>query len=262
MTDLLSFEHAWTVPIKRGLVRHGISQVFDGVGGDLLSTGVRQGGKAYSLYENGDTQGLADYLFDSWERLGGEPGIVETCGSELAQVLDRDAARAHLKEELDLHLDQPSPLKSFYFWNRDRRALNLLPFKVLSGLTSFSPYISRNIRDFLFSLPHEITANQTFHTDAISLADPVVGSLPYEDWDAGRASRFRFRTRLFALSLSMACVLERQDHLWNSSFVFPRCVKAVITGEIKNINWWNPRRTVYLRNMGNFRDNMAATLPR
>lgn len=259
LTDLLSFEHSWTVPIKRELDRRGITQVFDGVGGDVLSAALFQYDEPVSLYENGDTQDLADYVIDFWKGLGGEIGILETCGSELAEISNRETARAHLKEELDLHLDQPSPLKSFYFWNRSRRGTGLLPFKILSSFTSFSPYISRDIRYFLLSLSHHVTADQMFHTNAISLADPIVGSIPYEDKDDTRTSYSRLRTRLFALSLSIACVSERHNRLWKPSFIFPRCVKSIITGGFEDINWWNPRRTVYLGKMGEFCDEMDRT---
>ena len=250
LADFLSFEHAWTVPIREALIRNNISQTFDGIGGGVLSASAFGDDDAATLAARGDTGTLARRILKNWERPGGEGGLAEICGPELAKATSYEPAFELLKGELDRHLDFPAPLKSFYFWNRARRGTSLLPLKILSDLFCYCPYISRDVREFLLSVDVGFADGKSLHDEAIMLADPDIAGLPYEDKLAAGTPYSTWRTRRYAASLVAAGLSGRGNRLWNPWFVATRSAAAMISGAYPAIDWWRPGRAVYLHRLG------------
>lgn len=254
-TDFQSFEHAWTLPLRDALRHSAATQVFDGVGGDVLSAGLFQDEHMLALYRDGRTGALAQALLDKWSILGGEDGLAECLGEQLAPVRDPAPARALLEAELVRHLGQPNPLKSFYFWNRSRRGTGLLPFKIFSEKVAYAPYLHTPVRDFLLGLDPSATRDRTLHTDAIMLADESIGAIPYEDKRAPPAPRQA--TRAFHGEL-LACVFRSRGAL-RARFVAPRAARAFITGSEPHTAWWKPGRIAYIASLARFVNQSRAT---
>ena len=248
-TDYLSFEHAWTLPLRDALVRSDATEVFDGVGGDVLSAGLFQDEAQLALYRDGRMAELAYSLLAKWSILGGEDGLAASLGEDLAAARDPGPALALLESELARHAGQPNPLKSFYFWNRSRRGTGLLPFKVLGSRVAYAPYLHPPLLRFLLALDPAATRDRTLHTDTIRLAGAQIGTLPYEDKSAPAATR-RGGSRGFHASL-LASGLRSRGTL-RAGFVVPRAARSWVLGSDPHAAWWKPKRIAYLAGLARF----------
>lgn len=248
--DYLTFEHAWTLPLRDAIARHGVPQVFDGVGGDVLSAGLFQDEALLRLYCDGQIEAVRRGLLATWGFLGGEAALRETLGPELTELADPAGADAMLDAELRRHVDRPNPLKSFYFWNRSRRGTGLLPFRILGETTAYAPYLDRSVLSFLMGLAPEVTRDRQLHTEAIRHANPVFGAMAYEDKQArASARRISDRVSFYAPLLLRACSAGRY---LNRRFVLPRAAQALLAGGDPQSIWWKPQRVAYLTGLHQF----------
>ena len=104
-------------------------------------------------------------------------------------------AVAALTEELRRHRHAPNPVGSFLFWNRARREIALMPFALLQHdeLTIRTPYLDRELFEFLAAIPGEQLLDKTLHTATIASATPDVGMLPYaESFPGARHGRLHY----------------------------------------------------------------------
>jgi hypothetical protein len=241
LTDFCSFEHSWTLAIRDALALHGVTEVFDGLGGDVLSAGLFQVQELVTLYRARDFRCLASQLLAQWQPRRLEHTLRPFLGEPLRAVLDPEPSLALIEDELRIHQHQPNPLKAFYFWNRSRRGAALLPFKILNRHVVYAPYLHRSVLTFLLGLDDEVTRSKTFHSEAICLADPTIGSVPYEDKSAtvGQARPpFSFYGPLIAASMTSTSI--------RSTFVGLRATKALLTRDEKHARWWGPKRVAFL----------------
>lgn len=238
-THLCSEEHAWAVAMADRL--KGETRVlYDGLAGDILSAGLYQSAEKLRLY-HADMQGLARSLLESrtdeivLRRLLA-PGFYSSAGPELA--IER------LTAELKRHTDSPNPVRSFYFWNRTRRAVALLPFGVLKDFQVHTPYLDHDLYDFLTSLPPEIVLDHQFHTETIQMAYPRHRAIPFEQKKAGRVQD---RTYFRRLCRELAGVILRHgtSGLVRNSVVLPRVAAGAVDGNSR-WTWWGATRTLYL----------------
>ena len=248
--DFMTYEHAWTLPVRDALRHSGVTEVFDGVGGDVLSAGLFQDDRLLQPYLAGDIETVRQGLLLGWSQLGGDAALKESLGTGLAALADPAPAAELIDAELRLHLGCPNPLKSFYFWNRSRRATGLLPFKILGGQVAYAPYLDKDLLSYLLGLPPAATADRDLHNRAIALADPVLGAIPYEDKQAS-ATRQAISDRVSFYGPLMAGTLAAKRYL-NRGFLLPRAAQSLLLGGDLQSTWWKPRRVAYLASLHQF----------
>ena len=248
--DFMTYEHAWTLPVRDALRHSGVAAVFDGVGGDVLSAGLFQDDRLLQPYLAGDIESVRAGLLLNWSQLGGDAALRESLGPGLAAVADPAPASELIDAELRLHLGSPNPLKSFYFWNRSRRSTGLLPFKILGGQVAYAPYLGKELLSYLLGLPPAATADRGLHNRAIALADPVIGAIPYEDKQAA-ATRQAISDRVSFYGPLMAGTLAAKRYL-NRRFLLPRAAQSLLLGGDLQSTWWRPRRVAYLASLHRF----------
>ena len=72
-----------------------------------------------------------------------------------------------LRAELAKHADAPNPVASFFFWNRTRREVSLIPYGLLRTIpTVHSPFLDHDLYDLMTSLPLDLCRGQSVaHAD-------------------------------------------------------------------------------------------------
>lgn len=248
--DFMTYEHAWTLPLRHALASSSVTEVFDGVGGDVLSAGLFQDDRLLQPYLDGDVEKVRDGLLLGWSQLGGDTALKQSLGTGLSALADPAPAAALIDAELRQHLGRPNPLKSFYFWNRSRRATGLLPFKILGGQVAYAPYLDKELLSYLLGLPPAATADRELHNRAIALADPAIGAIPYEDKQAA-ATRQAISDRVGFYGPLMAGTLAAKRYL-NQRFLLPRAAQSMLLGTDLQSTWWKPRRVAYLAGLHQF----------
>jgi asparagine synthase (glutamine-hydrolysing) len=179
--------------------------IFDGIGGDFLSSGRFLTERRVAMVEEGRLADLADDLL--WK----QPRVPALLGDEWRPRLDRRAAIRRLQAELERHADAPNPITSFIFWNRCRREIALFPFNFYpEAIEKICPYLDHDVFDFLMSLPPAVVLDRTFHAEAIQRAFPAYAHIPFEP----QGSPFRFddayRRDLLALIADVGAYLEQE----------------------------------------------------
>lgn len=248
--DFLTYEHAWTLPMRDTLRDSGVAEVFDGVGGDTLSASMYQDERLLGHYMDGDVKAVRQGLLAFWSQLGGEDALRDSLGPELAAAAAPEPAAELIDAELARHLGHPNPLKSFYFWNRGRRSTGLLPFKILGGHVAYAPYLDLPLVEFLLGLEPHVTRGRRLHTAAIDIADPVIGAIGYEDKSA-RATRQPISARVSFYVPMIARALAADGYV-NGRFIAPRAARACALGGDLQTTWWKPRRVAYLASLSRF----------
>ena len=176
-TSFCSDEHTWALVLAEFL-RGRAATLFDGIGGDVLSAGLFLRRQRLALYEAGRFAELADLILPPLNErtlsLVLRPGV--------RAVATRSRAVHRIAVELERHAEAPNPIGSFYFWNRTRREINLVPYALLSSVgTVFAPYLDHDLYDFLAALPLALVRDGELHTDVIRHAYPKVRDVPFED---------------------------------------------------------------------------------
>jgi asparagine synthase (glutamine-hydrolysing) len=171
-THFCADEHAWFLPLA-DLVRGRWSTVYDGIAGDVLSAGHRLDPQRLELMRSGHFEALADLLFDE--------GHVRFLSHRAARRFDRTLATERLVAELERHVDAPNPVGSFFFWNRTRREIALVPFGLLDGVGRVvTPFLHPEVYDLVASFPAHLFLDRRFHTDAIRRAHPRYAAIPFD----------------------------------------------------------------------------------
>jgi hypothetical protein len=172
ITHFCADEHAWFMALADRLSGQNVA-VWDGIAGDVLSNGHRLEAPLLALARAGNIEDLAQSLVDE--------GAMRIVPPAMAARWSREAAVARLTEELRHHLDAPNPIGSFFFWNRTRREIALVPFGVWNVAGSVrTPYLDPAVFDLLVSLPAEMFLDKRFHPDAIRRAYPAHAYLRFD----------------------------------------------------------------------------------
>lgn len=172
ITHFCADEHAWFLPLAVELEGSGV-RLWDGIGGDVLSNGHRLDATRLALARAGRAEDLALAMADE--------ALLRAIPLPAAARLGRDAAVARLTAEIRRHLDAPNPVGSFFFWNRTRREIALVPFGLWDGVGAVvTPYLDPAVFDLLTALPAEMFLDRQFHADAIRRAFPEYAHLPFD----------------------------------------------------------------------------------
>jgi asparagine synthase (glutamine-hydrolysing) len=239
-TDLCSDDHANYVPLARFLMRRRAAIVYDGIAGDVLS-GVRDE-ERLRLFRQGRIEELAERLLDdARERM-----LALILSPDASRRFNRSAAAGPLVAELRKHAHQPNPYGSFAFWNRVRRGISLIPYRLYSSVADvFAPYVDRDLLDFIMSLPASILAGRQFHIDVIYRAFPAFAHLPFAaGWGHGPQRRDPWFMRRFAGDV-MAHVAVRRSAFLRRGYLVPRLAHRIWDGT-DGVRHYFPRVILYL----------------
>lgn len=244
ITGFCADEHAWILPLAdylSGRVRH----VYDGIGGDVLSSGLFLTAERLALFEAGRFEDLAALLFEC-----PESRLARLLAPGWAARLGRDVAIARLVTELARHADAPNPVGSFYFWNRTRREIALAPYRILGRRTEvLSPYLDHDLYDFLASLPAASLLDRELHSDTIRRGYPEYRDLRFEDKDAA-PPRAPGELRRFARGLAAYAVrtssMRLRVRLVRGGFVLARALWSTLDGDSPRFDRLAPVLAVYL----------------
>jgi len=149
--------------------------IFDGLGGDFLSDGRFLTEQRLELLAAGRLADLASDLLRPTAML---PGLLS---EEWVPRLNREVAVHRLQDELERHLDAPSPITSYIFQTRCRREIATFAAGFYGpGVEKRFPYVDAELVDFLLSLPASVFLPPSFHADTIVRAFPEHAAIPFE----------------------------------------------------------------------------------
>ncbi len=238
-THFCSEEHAWALAMADRL-KGETRTLYDGIAGDILSAGLYQSEEKLRLYY-ADTQGLARSLLESRTN---ENVLRRLLTPDLYSGVGPELAVERLSTELKRHADSPNPVRSFYFWNRTRRAVALLPFGILKDFQVHTPYLDHDLYDFLTSLPPEIVLDHQFHTETIQMAYPEHRGIPFEKKQVESVRDPSYFRRL-CRELVSAVLRHGHSELIRSSLVLPRVAIGAVDGN-SGWTWWGATRALLL----------------
>jgi len=243
LTNLCSDEHAWYMVAADYLLGRA-HPVYDGIGGDVLSAGLFLTPRRLALFETGDARAIAEDLLAADEAL-----FTRLLPRGLARRVGRELALHHLEAELVHHLGRPNPVGSFFFWNRTRREIALVPYGLLGALPSvFSPYLDSDLYDFLAGLPARMLADHAFHSDAIGRAYPRYAAFPYEDKNAPAADTFD-NAAGFGRELARHLLPRMPSRLLRGSFLGPRLFAGLLHRKSSAATHWYGATALYLHQL-------------
>lgn len=201
-------EHSWYFRTIDQIRSRGITHVFDGIAGDVLSNG---------LFCRPEWQQLHDQknwveLFRSTAFAGSsEQAISTVLAPELARRWCFDSAFARWTAEFERHAGEDDPISRFMFWNRTRRCIAPLAQSALPDVELLTPYLDPRVFDHLSSLPRAMLESRDFHDKAISMAAPAFADLPYEKKGV-KGDNARRHHQLLARGMA------RSPSFWNAAF--------------------------------------------
>jgi len=252
-----AIEHAWAMGFYRHVSRH-TSVVYDGLAGDVLSAGYQLQKDHVDLFEKGRLAELSERLFDNWlAQPGYEAALSRILPVEAARRFPRELAVERVSRELAKHTSAANPLSSFYFWNRTRRGVSLIPFSILpeAGITAVTPYLDHDLFEFLASFPADMYLDKMFHTETIRKMYPEYNDIPYagEDKDTPLLER-NSHYRRFLLEACMYLAVKGNGTLVEKMPNMQRLLGLAFMrgGNIRmHMSWVAPVTMLYLTQLEN-----------
>ncbi len=177
-----SDEGGWYKPCA-DLLQRDTTASYDGIGGDMWAECSFNTPAQSDLFGVADANEIARRLLDYWRR---DAYIDVLLSAPAYREMSGERAIARVAESVRSHQASPNPLASFYFWNRTRRKIALMPLGVLSRLHVHCPFLDGDLFDFVSNLPADVMRRGSFHTDVVARAFPELGHLPYSSAGQGR----------------------------------------------------------------------------
>lgn len=175
-----AIEDTWAVNLYPEVARN-TPIVYEGTAGDV-SAGKYLYKEHVELLEKGRVEELSDKILTHWLTWkSSEDALTRILSKEAALRFSKEIAIEHLTNELNRHMSAPSPLLSFYFWNRERGVNAPQAFAIAreAGVTAVTPYMDHDLLKFLASLPESMYMDNTFHTETIHRMHPEFSEIPY-----------------------------------------------------------------------------------
>jgi hypothetical protein len=240
MTSFCTDEHQWSF-VMADYLGGKVGCLYDGIGGDVLSQSRLQKQDHLSYFQAGDFIGLANSFLGAREPL---PRLVRP---EEHRRMCRDLAVERLSSEFRRHAESPNPIGSFYFWNRTRREISLIPYCILRSVnTVFSPFLDRELFDFLSSLPGSLVVGEDLHTEVIRRAYPKYAHIGFEDPNARPCPDFAFFGAWARKALQY--VLKHDSKFVRKTYVVPRLIRCMVDKRYNpSISWIAPMTTYLLQ---------------
>ncbi|SFU46374.1 hypothetical protein SAMN05216417_104136 [Nitrosospira multiformis] len=247
ITNFCSDEHAWYM-VASDFLTENFRVTYDGIAGDVLSAGLFVTPLLLNLFRSNDSEAIANEML----RGPGEKVLEVLLTHEMYSHAGWGLAVAHLQSEIEKHLDVNNPIGSFFFWNRTRREIALVPYGLLGSLSKvFSPYLDHDLFDFLTSLPVAMLEDQTFHTDTILRAYPQYAHIPYEDKKAPNVDASGSKA-VFGRALARYLLLRKPSHFMRNSFLMPRLFLALLSSRSSTSTGWYAPLALYLYQLESF----------
>ena len=236
--NLCSVEHGWIFPLV-DYVRSQCGVMYDGIGGDVLSAGLFLEPDTAALFESGQLTRLAEHL------VGGAPGL-RMPQRWLARRLNRALAVDRLTRELERHRDAPNPLSSFYFWNRTRRSIAQIGYRLFeAGPVVFSPYLDHAVYDLLAGVPAAMQLDHQLHAATIERAYPEAAGLAYTPKPVHTPGGSPATTTLSRQMLAHAW-RRIGSRLVTQRYLLPRLVWCLADRRYAGSAWWFESEALYL----------------
>jgi len=233
-TEFCSVDAQWSLAVA-DFLKGQVHDIYDGIGGDVLSAGLFLTREGLELFEAGRLHELAQQL------LGAEWSS-RAFTTAARHHLDRKVAVSRVAEELRRHSDAVNPIGSFFFWNRTRRKIAMTPYRILARVGEvWSPYLDHEVFDLLSGLPAEVFLDHTFHTEAIHRAYPEHAAIPFaikrEQTTSDRAP-----LRIFARAVLLQSLRHGRSALYRRSYFIPRLLRCLVDPSYSDaINWLGPQ---------------------
>lgn len=246
LTNLGVDEGSYPLALREALVQRGVSTIYDGIGGDMLSAGLFLDRSVCDLFARGRTNDIAKQILSPEE----EAIIGRILPSQLSNKCSFDLAIERIATELERHIRAHNPVTSFYFWNRTRRKIALIPYALLSAVPNvFAPYLDHDLFDFLFSLPAELFMDHSFHTETINLGFPQWAHIPFED-KAMKDYDFSSLYAQFARTFSRHLLFRCSPKFVQTKSLYACCFRSLTSASFAASSQWYFRRATWLQQLG------------
>lgn len=221
LTGYTALEHGWFYPLG-GVSEIRGSDLYDGIGGDVLSSGLFLNEKRLQLVRRGDWSGLAEELMEPEGYLGG------LLSEEFARLVPREMAKERIIGELEKYSTGRNPITLFYFFNRTRRCISVCPHRLLpADVRVITPFLDEDLVRFLMALPPEMLIGNRFHTATIAEAYPEFADVPYESKDRRPKYDGQYYRR-YAFDLLRNELSGRRCKLVRRSFALTQALAAAV----------------------------------
>lgn len=247
LTHFCADEHAWYMPLAKYLAGN-YDTVYDGIGGDVLSAGLFSTPDFLDCLRRGECSVAAQSMIARSDR-----ALACVVPAKALGRFNQALAMERLEREIERHVDTPNPVASLYFWTRTRREIALAPYGMLGAGAVYSPYLDREVFDFLFGLPGEYFTDHRFHTDAINEAYPQYADIPYERKGARRNSPGEARRYAMAVLRFLA---NRNSKMVRKYALALRLLVVLVQGNYDKA-WWDPLFMVYLLQLDGVAEPLA-----
>ncbi len=227
LTGFCADEHGWFPPLGRRMGEL-TDTYYDGLGGDVLTASQVLGGPVDVAIRSDDAIGLLRSLAMIPE-------------SVLARILTPtvyarwsvERAVDRLRQEIVKHSNAVNPTVSFLVFNRTRREVALLPFRLAASYVPgvFTPFCDVDLVTWALGLPTELCVGGTLHDRALRHAHP------HATWPLAPRPR---QSRPPAPSLRTMRDMVRHFAKVSSGPVHTDAVqRAVVIGRIRGEQpWW------------------------
>ena len=241
--DLSSFGFArgtWPLALADFLSTEQIDTVYDGIAGDVLSASQNLTPERDRLFRRGHLPSIIEHLLPDTEA-----ALRTLLTPARYRRWSRELAETRLGEELTKHLHAHNPVVSFFFWNRTRRRIALIPYALLSGpFTVFAPYLDHDLFDFLASLPADFVMDRSFHTDAMLSGYPA-SQVRFEN-KKEPDPKFEKQYAEFAHRLGMKIGFWRRSDWLRTYSLGARLFKSRLSYKFAGSSAWYLRPAVWL----------------
>ncbi|MGB7582218.1 MAG: hypothetical protein WBL85_07235 [Sedimentisphaerales bacterium] len=176
-THFCALEHAWLMELGDYLSAT-TEEFYEGTGVGALARGDLFTPENVALYKANRLRDIANWVFDKF----GPPTEFFDCLPEEFNFLGRtrDISVELFANELGTLLTAANPLTAMSFWNWGRRAIALWPFGIASRIKRVNtPYLDRNLYDFVSSFAPELVLRQEPQAAAIKKAFPEFADVPF-----------------------------------------------------------------------------------
>lgn len=192
-TNFCADEHVWYLPVADDLMT-STHTTYDGLGGDLLAA-------PRSLEEpvmRGILAGRVDEQVEDTFYNHRESVLRAALTPEFYARIPEWRVRERIATDVRARLNWPNPWTAFYWQHLARRELTLTPHATLSRLTVHTPFLDRDVVEYVQGLPMEMMFGGRLHADAIRRAYPRLADIPFAR-DIERSQWFAVRHRVARL---------------------------------------------------------------
>lgn len=247
--DCLTDEHAWFVPSARVINDRGITAIFDGIAGDVLSKGlfIRA-----SWIELGESRNLAKWLegMPSWGYGWNESAIAQLLDHNVARRWDWSKGLERVREEFARHEHDENPLNSMMFWNRTRREISPFLTRYCPQAEVITPYLDEQVFDFMWSIPTHHLLDHKLHDEAIAVAAPQFADIPFETSAPGNPQLHTIKLMRGMASRSMYWFNKNTaEPILKRNWIRPRLAARLLSRNFAQKAGWYAQPLVWLASL-------------